>query len=145
MPSIDKIDWHSGGNFPDDLPPENGGTHIGMFLTWIIDNDLLGEWHLENSMSSIQAVKSRQMTGRDFLIEECDAKFWDEDLNKEGLEFTKYYYDDEKMNLYINDYEELLGDELETLYHVENSWSNYDRLRKRIDERYLDWKMKISD
>jgi len=145
MPSIDKIDWHSGGNFPDDLPPENGGTHIGMFLTWIIDNDLIGEWHLENSMSSIQAVKSRQMTGRDFLIEECDAKFWDEDLNKEGLEFTKYYYDDEKMNLYINDYEELLGDELETLYHVENSWSNYDRLRKRIDERYLDWKMKISD
>ncbi|HEX3167846.1 MAG TPA: hypothetical protein VHQ93_16365 [Chitinophagaceae bacterium] len=145
MPSIDKIDWHSGGNFPDDLPPENGGTHIGMFLTWIIDNDLLGEWHLENSMSSIQAVKSRQMTGRDFLIEECDAKFWDEDLNKEGLEFTKYYYDDEKMNLYINDYEELLGDELETLYHVENSWSNYDRLRKRIDERYLDWKIKISD
>ena len=72
-------------------------------------------------------------------------KIWDEDLNKEGLEFTKYYYDDDKSNLYINDYDELLGEGLETLYHVENSWDNYDKIKKRVDERYLEWKKKISD
>ena len=145
MGSIDKIDWHSGGNFPDDLPPENGGTHIGMFLAWIINNDLIGEMHLEDSIEFINSVKNREKTGRDFLIEQCDGKFWDEDLNKEGLEFTKYYYDDDKSNLYINDYDELLGEGLETLYHVENSWDNYDKIKKRVDERYLEWKKKISD
>ena len=146
MPSIDKIDWHSGGNFPEDLPPENGGTHIGMYLAWIINNDLIGEMHIEDSMESIKAVKNRKMTGRDFLIEQCDAKFWDEDLNEEGLEFTKYYYSDEEgMKQYIDDYEELLAKGLETTYHVEDSWDNYDRLRERIDERYLEWKKKISD
>ena len=75
MGSIDKIDWHSGGNFPDDLPPENGGTHIGMFLAWIINNDLIGEMHLEDSIEFINSVKNREKTGRDFLIEQCDGKF----------------------------------------------------------------------
>lgn len=23
--AIDRIDWHAYGDFPDDLPPENGG------------------------------------------------------------------------------------------------------------------------
>jgi hypothetical protein len=28
--SYDRADWHYGGNYPKGLPPENGGTHIGM-------------------------------------------------------------------------------------------------------------------
>ena len=39
MASIDRADWHYGGDYPKELPIENGGTHIGMFINWIIDND----------------------------------------------------------------------------------------------------------
>src|SRR5262245_43945896 len=109
--SYDRADWHSGGDFPSDLPPENGGTHIGMFLAWAIMNGLEGELHREDSEAELQAVRSRRMTGRDFLFRACDGKFWDEDLNEEGNMFARYYYAPEGGGYgpYINDFEETLA------------------------------------
>jgi hypothetical protein len=43
--AYDRADAHYGGNFPSDLPPEAGATHIGMFLAWVILNGLEGEFH----------------------------------------------------------------------------------------------------
>ena len=37
--AIDRMDWHYGGDYPEGLPTENGGTHIGFYLTWIIQNN----------------------------------------------------------------------------------------------------------
>ena len=33
--------WHTEGNFPKDQPPEQGYVHIGMFLAWLIERDML--------------------------------------------------------------------------------------------------------
>ena len=141
MGSIDRMDWHYGGDFPEGLPTENGGTHIGMYLAWIINNDLIGEMHIEDASESILAVKNRQMTGRDFLIQECDEKFWNDDLNEEGLTFTNYYYsDDSGMKQYIQDYEQILSNDVASTYHVENTWDNYDKVARVIDIRYKEWK-----
>lgn len=137
MASIDRMDWHYGGDFPENLPQENGGTHIGMFLTWIIENDLIGELHREDSQEAIQKVINHQMTGRDFLIEQCDEKLWEDDLNEQGLLFTKHYYEPD---IYIQDYSELLATEVESIYEVENSWDNYQKLKPVIDNRYNEWK-----
>lgn len=60
--AYDKMDWHYGGNFPEDLPPENGGTHIGMFLAWAIIQGLSGELHDEESPQALVAVRERHMT-----------------------------------------------------------------------------------
>ena len=142
MGSYDRIDWHYGGDFPKNLPPENGGTHIGMFLTWIIESDLIGDLHREESQELLQKVLNRQITGRDFLIEACDEKFWEEDLNEEGNEFTKYYFDSDDGDLnYVNDYSQILGDDLESLYEVEDSWENYDKLKPILDSRYRTWRL----
>ena len=141
MGSIDRMDWHYGGDFPEGLPTENGGTHIGMYLAWVINNDLIGEMHVEDASESILAVKNRQITGRDFLIQECDEKFWNDDLNEEGLAFTNYYYsDDSGMKLYIQDYEQILSNEVESTYYVEDTWNNYDKIARVIDIRYKEWK-----
>lgn len=137
MASIGRMDWHYGGDFPKNLPQENGGTHIGMFLTWIIDNDLIGEMPREDSHEALQKVLNRQMTGRDFLIQECDEKFWAEDLNEKGYAFTKYYYESDK---YIEDYSEVLAAGVESIYEVENSSDNYNKLKPVIDKRYEEWK-----
>lgn len=140
MSSIDRMDWHYGGDFPKGLSNENGGTHIGMYLAWIINNDLVGELHLEDSPDSITAKKARKLTGRDFLIKECDEKFWEDDLNEEGLAFTKYYYSDSGgMKEYISDYAETFSG-LDSLYEVEDTWDNYDIISKIIDQRYNKWK-----
>ncbi len=137
MASIDRMDWHYGGDFPENLPQENGGTHIGMFLTWIIENDLISELHREDSQEAILKVINHQMTGRDFLIEQCDEKLWEDDLNEQGLLFTKHYYESD---IYIQDYSELLATEVESIYEVENSWDNYQKLKPIIDSRYNEWK-----
>ena len=141
MGSIDRMDWHYGGDFPEGLPTENGGTHIGMYLAWIINNDLIGEMHLEDASESILAVKNRQMTGRDFLIKECDEKFWSDDLNEEGLTFTNHYYsDDSGMKQYIQDYEQILSNDVESTYHVEDTWGNYEKVARVLDIRFKEWK-----
>ena len=94
MAKYDDASWHYGGDFPDDLPEENGATHIGMFLTWCIDNDLLSEEQIEDSEDEIESVKNRKMTGAEFLIDICDEKFTDYDLNDIGNEFATDYYED---------------------------------------------------
>lgn len=138
--TYDRIDWHSGNNFPKELSFEKGGTHIGMFLTWIINNNLIGLLHIENSKESIEKVKSREITGKDFLIKECDSKFWSEDLNEEGNNFAKFYYADENdYGQYIDDYSEVFS-QYKTLYHVEDNWENYDLISPVITKRYDEWK-----
>ena len=136
MSSIDRIDWHSGGDFPERLPEEAGGTHIGMFLTWIINNDLVSAELKAESGTKIEAVKKRELDGRSFLINECDTKFWSSDLNETGNEFTDYYYHEK----YFEDYERLLGSTFESLYEVENTWSNYDLIASTIDHRFKNWR-----
>lgn len=138
--TYDKIDWHSGNNFPPELHPENGGTHIGMFLAWMINNDLIGALHTESPVRLIEKVKDRLMTGRDFLIKECDSKFWPEDLNEEGNLFANFYYSDENgYRQYIDDYTEVFN-KYETLYHVEDNRENYDLIAPVITKRYSEWK-----
>ncbi len=138
MGSIDRIDWHSGGDFPENLPEEAGGTHIGMYLTWIIDNDLVSEELKKECQEMIISVKRRELDGRSFLIEQCDTKFWTSDLNIEGVEFTNYYYS----KAYMKDYEELLGANFNSLYEVPNSWESYELISLRIDSRFKNWKVK---
>ncbi len=141
--SYDRIDWHSHGeNFPDAAKSEQGGTHIGMFLTWIIDNNLIGELYIELASESIEMVKNREMTGRAFLIENCDSKFYDEMVNEEGKRFVEYYYEKEGDGNYFGDYVDTF-DDYENVYDVKNSWENYDKIRPVIDKRYQDWKNNI--
>ncbi len=143
MASYDRADWHYGGNFPKDLPNENGGTHIGMFLAWSIHNGLVGDFHIEESQEDVNSVKERKMTGRDFLFKACDEKFWEEDLSEEGNEFAKAYYSgsgDSSYGLYVSDYETTLAGGLATIYHVEDSWENYEKIEKIISRRYSNWR-----
>lgn len=137
--TYDRIDWHSGNNFPKELLPENGGTHIGMFIAWAIDNNLIGLLHRENSKSSIQKVKNRELTGTQFLIKECDSKFWNEDLNEEGNKFANFYYaNKDGYGQYVDDYS-IVFNNYETLYHVEDNWKNYNKIEPIITRRYKEW------
>jgi hypothetical protein len=131
------MDWHYGSeNFPSELYDDNAGTHIGMFIAWVIKRDLIGELHLQESVESISKVKSRQMTGTEFLKLECDEKFWEDDLNDKGNAFAKYYYG---ANMYYDDYGSILSDELPSVFHVIDSWGNYEKLALKLDEQFKNW------
>ena len=88
MAKYDDASWHYGGDFPEDLPNENGAIHIGIFLAWCINNDLISDFQKEESPVDIAKVKNHEMTGAQFLMANCDGKFTDEDLTDEGNSFT---------------------------------------------------------
>jgi hypothetical protein len=134
--AYDRADWHYGGTFPKGLPDAAGGTHIGMFLAWAIMRGLEGE-DAQADTDSLEAVRARRMTGRDYLLNICDEKFWESDLSEEGNAFAKQYYGEKG---YYKDYEKALARRLPSLYHVEDSWDNFDRLTPVLDQRFRDWK-----
>jgi hypothetical protein len=135
-PSLDQAEWHYGGDFPGDLPSENGGTHIGMYLAWITHRDLGSAVLRKYCRDSLPLLRQRKITGRKLLFTELDERFVGSLLTKVAKDFTRDYYE---TNCSIDDYEEVLGGGLPTLYHVEDSWDNYDKLAPIIDQRFSRW------
>jgi hypothetical protein len=136
--AIDRADWHySAGNYPPELPPENGGTHIGMYLAWIVQHGLGSATLQKYARDSLPLLRERKITGRQLLFSQLDEKLFYSLLTKVGKDFTRVYYDD--TGCYLADYENVLGEALPTLYHVEDSWENYDNLAPVIDSRFSRW------
>lgn len=137
----DRIDWHSGAdNFPPDLPAEAGATHIGMYLAWAITRGLEGALHRGESQTALDAVRERRMTGREFLLLVCDGKFREAELNILGNAFTRSYYGADQPTSYFVDYDACLGANLPSLYHVADTWENFDRIAARVDQRFEEWR-----
>lgn len=136
MANIDKAEWHYGGNYPADLPAENGGTHIGMFLAWIVSRGLSSGTMKRHAGEMMQQVLERRITGRTLLFEALDEKFFEALLNKRGKEFVRDYYE---TNSYITDYDRILGGSLPSTYHVADTWENYDKLAPVLNDRFDRW------
>jgi hypothetical protein len=137
----DDASWHYGGDFPKELPPEAGATHIGMFVAWCLLNGVGGDLHVTELPDLLEGLKAKRLTPGAFFVKACDEKFTDEDLSLDGNEFAKGYYD-AKEGEYICDYEAAVGAGLPSLYHVADTWENYDRLAPVIAKRYDAWRKK---
>ena len=73
------------------------------------------------------------------------SEIWDgylgfELFNQQGNLFTYYYYGG---GLYKTDYDEVLVKKLPSIYHVTDSWENYEKMKSTIDLRFEDWKRLI--
>ena len=137
----DDASWHYGGQFPKDLPNEAGATHTGMFVAWALLTGLAGEIHTEELPEGLEKLRSRSVTPGQFFLETCDGKFTDEDLNDEGNAFAQEYFDFDR-GAYMNDHDQLLAKGLPSQYHVEDTWTNFDKLRHVLDKRLDDWRRK---
>lgn len=132
----DRADGHYLGDYPDDLPPQNGGTHIGIFFAWLLNRNLLNEELLAAFPYELEAVLKRECSGREFLASKRDGQLSEEDLNQTGNDFTRAYYDSD---IYFNDYAEVLAEGRPSFYHVDDTWENYDLMVERIEARYAAW------
>jgi hypothetical protein len=133
--SYDNASWHYGGDFPKDLPDEAGGTHIGMFVAWALLAGLGGEMYTEFP-EDIRELESRSVTPGEFIFEACDGKFIEENLNDDGNAFAEAYY---SSNLFFDDYAGLFTTS-PSIYHVADTWDNFDRLKPLLDERLARWR-----
>jgi hypothetical protein len=134
----DDASWHYGGDFPDGLPDEAGATHIGMFVSWCQLNGVGGELHSEDFPEMLEKLKSREITPAQWFMSACDEKFTDEDLSELGNKFTLWYYESDPAP-YISDYESVCSSELESLYHVPDTWSTYEKLAPVILNQFEQW------
>lgn len=136
----DKAKWHFGGNFPEDLDIFQGYVHTGMFVGWLIDNDLMSEEYMQDCVFTEQ-FKKRELTGPQ-LFEKCgDGVLMLEDISHLGNQFALEYFNFD-IGQYLNDYEITLGQNLPSLYYVKDSWENYNKIKQVIDKRFEEWKAK---
>lgn len=137
----DDATWHSGGEFPQDLKPEAGGTHVGLFLAWALLSGLAGALHLEEMTEELEELRRREITPGAFFLRHCDGKLTDDDLSDEGNAFAQSYYgtSDAPIN-YFADYGEALERDLPSLYHVPDTWDSFERLKPILDQRLSEWR-----
>lgn len=110
-------------------------THIGMFLAWCVERDLVSDDLRRDLPGEIAAVKERRLTGAELLLEHMDGTLGVGDLNGEGGRFATAAY-----QAYLGGWNELMGEVWAEEGHVENTWTNYERVRKWLDARYDGWR-----
>jgi len=134
----DDASWHYGGDFPKDLASEKGATHMAMFVSWCLLNNLAGSIHTEEFPEALGALKTRELSPTNWFIQNCDEKFTDEDLDVIGNKFAAYYYESED-GFFYEDYESAAGEGAKTLYHIEDSWITFDKLAPVLSKRFDEW------
>ena len=139
MAKLDDASWHLGGDeYPSDVPDSNATTHIGMFVAWAIMNDCWDNAQDDDWSVGVEQVRNRSITGGCFVLEQCDGKLFSGMLNEKGLSFAESYYP----RTYIKDFQRTLSTGLASDYLVEDTWENYDRMAKIIDDRYAEFRQK---
>lgn len=134
----DKARFHYEGEFPDGLSVEQAFVHTGLYLGWLIERDLCSAEFLENAGELIPQFRAREVTGP-AIYQECDGALVDDMLSDEGNAFSRAYYDFET-GRFLADYEQALARDLPSLYHVEDTWENYETLRSLLDSRFEAWR-----
>src|SRR5579883_2595762 len=139
----DDASWHSGTDLADDLPAEAGATHIGMFVAWALLSGLGGSLYDGSGNRTyggdrshdLRKLRMRLITPRTFFLDVCKGKFAAKDLNEKGKAFALVYYAGKKAR-YLSDYGATLGKSGTTIYHVADTWENFDRLKPVLDRQF---------
>jgi hypothetical protein len=138
----DKAKWHFQEDYPEDLDDSQAYVHTGLFVGWVIDAGLYSEEFAELFARPIRHFKARKKTGPD-VYAYGDGVLDETMLNAEGNAFALDYFEF-NTGKYLEDYERLLGRKLPSLYHVPNTWKNYDTLKAQIDKRFAAWRKKTA-
>ena len=127
---------HFLGEYPPKLPIEKAYLHIGIYLGWIIDNGLYSAYFEDEASTEIYRFSRREIDCI-ILAEIWDGALCQELFSVEANLFTYYYY---AGGLFKKDYVDVLVKHDETIYHVEDTWRNYEDMGKRISNRFKEWK-----
>jgi hypothetical protein len=112
--------------------------HTGLYLGWLIDNDLIDEEFKEDFGDDIPKFLNRELTAPE-LFSLWDGALVDDMLNEEGNKFSQYYFDFEK-GQYLEDYMRIAAKGLPSEFHVKNTWENYEVVKNFVTKRFEEWK-----
>jgi hypothetical protein len=139
-PSITEYDlwrWHTDGAFPKDQLPERGYVHIGVYLAWLINHDMLDpEWVARSGVTPAVAAIAARDEKPCALRDSTGGRLASDMLTADGAQFTAAYYAPEYG--YPRDWRWILGRRADR-YDVPDEWETYDRIAPLIDRRYAAW------
>lgn len=157
----DRYDWlksevraHAFSPWDSRWPNEQADLPNGMFMAWCIQRGWVGQRHMAQHPQMIEAVKQRQMTGREFLYQTAFCnEFWSHDLTPELKRFAHSY-----LNCMCNrnSSQPLLGrvdrcganDDFMAVFdplfpgrglQAADDWTNFDRFALFLDARWYDY------
>ena len=134
-------------------PDEQADLPMGMFMAWCIDRNRIGARHLNDHAELVHAVRSRQMTGREFLyrVAYCN-EVWSWDVSQDAQAFAHTYL---HCLCHRNSSTPLLGredrcgvdDDFMAVFsphfkgrglEAGDTWDNYERFAVFLDARFRD-------
>jgi hypothetical protein len=128
-------------HFPSILPIEQAYVHIGMFLGWMLENDLYSEEFEEEESLQILRFKQREITCS-ILSAMWDGYLDEELFSKKGNDFLQYYFQSGK---YRQDYQNTLATGLNSMHQVSDTWENYEKIAKTISQKFENWEKKTQN
>lgn len=109
------------------------GTHIGFFLTWLIEQQAFYHQMAAVDLNKIRAVEKRELLGVDLLIEELDGTLTLDDVKSDFQDFVSDYY----TSRYLQDYGMWVSSQLGDLpLEFVGSWEDYDAIKPMLDQAY---------
>ncbi len=133
----DKAKYHYESIEQHGLPEEHAANHTVVFLRWLIENELMSPWFIEESGDEIAKFHAGS-TSIHQVYEWWDCCLIDDMLSDEGNAFAMHYFDFGK-GKYIHEYIELLQGSLPSEFHVDYTEANYQRMKETIDRHYEEW------
>ena len=109
------------------------GAHIAYYIAWLVEHDGMSEMV---PGSEIVAVKNRESTPTELLINTLDGKLLTEDIAASMREFVIETYE----STYYDDYDAFLNMLGEPLWVSEFSWERYSYIEPMINACYSKWK-----
>ena len=131
---IDRIDWHWDSvtdDISEDEHMERAGAHIGYFIEWAYKKGFAPSNSEIHDADECKKVVNSEKNGIQFLIEDCDTKFCEEDLNEQGQKFASFAYDK-----YLDNFEAILGHKP---YSQKYKQQDLQKVVKYLDKIYSDY------
>ena len=125
----DNIRFHLDEDYPDQLPPENAATHIGMYWQWAAKSGLVNPvWQTApETAADFAAMTAGTISGRHFLLKHMD-----------------YTDEEDGYGAFMEDYVLALDTpSLGGFYHVKNTPETFAKLTPVFQTAFEKWKSSL--
>ncbi len=129
MPKLDDVSWHlDAAGEPEETAEVRAGLHIGLFLAWVAHR---GDWTGISGQEAapVEQVRTRKMTGTQFLLEHCDGKLYTEMLTPDAASFAESYYP----RKFLQAYARVLHAHGLQEYQVPDDWKLFDEVAREVE------------
>jgi hypothetical protein len=130
--SVDEAAWHVEAAEERGQPADAAFTHIGLFLAWLIRNDLHDPAAFRPDVVAAVGAPGAAVSPAAALRGASGGRLDPADLSPEGEAFTAWYYP-----RYLDDYAVAFADRPD--YGVPDDVTSYARIAPTIDRRYEEW------